>query len=320
MRILVTGASGLLGVNLALEASGAHQVTGHVNALVLRHAPFDQLTGDLLADGAVQNMMDAARPDWVIHCAALADVDACEKNPELAQRLNAELPGKIAEACRGRARLVYISTDAVFDGSREEYFETDTPNPLSVYARTKLQGEEAVMRADPLAVVARVNLFGWSLYGRRSLAEWFFYNLQAGNPVKGFTDVHFCTQLVTDLSQLLLQMLGQGLSGLYHAVGRDCVTKYDFAQEIARRLGVSPELVAPVKVNEFGLAAARSNNLRLNTDKLSTVLHTPVNRLSTGLDRFFDQYAQKYPHFLRSMVDNPVENPNPYLTGVNHGN
>jgi dTDP-4-dehydrorhamnose reductase len=319
MRVLITGASGLLGVNLALEAAKDHTVTGQINELFLKGAPFEQISGDLLKPGAVDSLVDTVQPDWVIHCAALADIDACESNPTLAEQLNAELPRKFAKSCRGRAKLVYISTDAVFDGTRDEYFEEDVPNPRSVYARTKLAGERNVMQNYPEAIVARINLFGWSIYGNRSLAEWFFYNLQAGKPVKGFTDVFFCTQLVNDLAGVLFQMLFQNLSGLFHVVGADCISKYEFACDIARRLGIAENMVTPIRVEEFGLKAARSNNLRLNTDKLQKVLHMSIPRLSTGLDHFFTQYQQSYPHLLRKMVDNSIEDPNPYRSGGNNG-
>jgi dTDP-4-dehydrorhamnose reductase len=319
MRVLITGASGLLGVNLALEAAKDHTVTGQINELFLKGAPFEQISGDLLKPGAVDSLLDVAQPDWVIHCAALADIDACENNPTLAEKLNAELPRTFAKSCKGRAKLVYISTDAVFDGTRDEYFEEDAPNPRCVYARTKLSGEQNVMQNNPDAIVARINLFGWSIYGNRSLAEWFFYNLQAGKPVKGFTDVFFCTQLVNDLAGVLLQMLSKNLSGLFHVVGADCVSKYEFACEIACRLGIAENMVTPIRVEEFGLKAARSNNLRLNTDKLQKVLHKSIPRLSTGLDHFFTQYQQSYPHLLRKMVDNSIEDPNPYRLGGNNG-
>jgi len=319
MRILVTGASGLLGVNLAIEASREHEVTGQVNALPLLGAGFSQISGDLMEDGAVERMLDEANPDWVIHCAALADVDACEKEPDLARQVNSLLPGRIAAACAGRAKLVHISTDAVFDGTRGGYSEEDTPNPLSIYARSKLDGEELVLKADPSAIVARINIFGWSIFGKRSLAEWFFYNLQAGLPVKGFTDVFFTTQLTTDLAGMLLAMLQANLSGLYHVVGADCACKYDFALQIARRLRVDESLVSPVSVDAYGLKAARSHNLCLDATKLSRVIHKPLPQLSTGLNRFFEQYARGYPHVLRKMVDNSVENLNPYAQGGNSG-
>src|SRR5512143_2980412 len=124
MRILVTGASGLLGLNLALSAArlseptgGSHLVFGTVKDHVLRTDAFQTIQTDLLVPGAMERLLDQTQPDWVIHCAAMANVDACEADPEQARKMNSELPAKLAAyVARGGARLVHISTDAVFDG------------------------------------------------------------------------------------------------------------------------------------------------------------------------------------------------------------
>jgi dTDP-4-dehydrorhamnose reductase len=302
MRVLVTGASGLLGLNLALEATKEHTVYGQVKDHALHTEAFTVLKADLLAPGAVERLLEQARPDWVIHCAALAIVDACEAEPDRAEQLNVELPRRLAEhVARGGARLVHISTDAVFDGQRGEYTEEDLPNPLSVYAKTKLAGERAVAEADPKAVIARVNLFGWSLSGTRSLAEWFFNNLSAGVQVKGFTNVYFCPLLANHLAHVLLKMLENGLSGLYHVVASDCISKYDFGFELARRFGFPEELISPASLEAGGLKAARSPNLTLRNDRLARALGQPIPSLSTGLDRFYELYQQGYPQRIKEM-------------------
>ncbi len=189
LRILITGASGLLGLNTALEAAENWRLPGwsrpgiiaQVNNRPLKPTFFETIQADLLAPGAVRSLLDRTRPDWVIHCAALADIDACERDPQQARELNSEVPQILAmHVARSGARLLHVSTDAVFDGRRGDYKETDRPNPLSVYARTKLEGELAVASANPDAIIARVNLFGWSISGKRSLAEFFFNNLSLG--------------------------------------------------------------------------------------------------------------------------------------------
>jgi len=184
MRILITGASGLLGINIALEAAAEHTIFGTVNNCQLKEdalpagQSFRVIQADLTASGALEKVLEVSQPDWIIHCAALANLDACEASPDLAYHLNAKIPGRLAElASHCGARMVHISTDAVFDGQRGNYTEEDAPNPLSVYALSKLQGERLVLEANPNAVVARVNLFGWSIFGKRSLSEFFFYNL-----------------------------------------------------------------------------------------------------------------------------------------------
>ncbi len=302
MRILITGASGLLGLNLALEAASGHTVFGLVNQHGLRTQAFTVLHADLLQPGAIQTVLDETQPDWVIHCAALANVDACEVNPQQASQLNSEVPAKLARlVARGGARLVHISTDAVFDGKRGAYTEDDPPNPLSVYAQTKLAGERLVAQANPDAIIARVNLFGWSSTGRRSLGEFFFYNLQAGQSVMGFTDVFFCPLLANDLGQILIQMLEKRLSGLYHVVSRECISKYTFGVRLARRFGLDESLIRPASVSEAGLKAARSPRLTLQTGKLARALGAPPPDLSTGLERFYALYQQGYPQKIKGL-------------------
>ena len=309
MRILVTGASGLLGANLALEAARlGHTVYGTVNSQPLKTSAFTVLTADLQSEEALDALFRQVRPDWVIHCAAIANLEVCEQQPELAHRVNSVVPGMLAERCReGGARrtpirLLHVSTDAVFDGVRGNYAETDEPNPQNVYARTKLAGERAVAAADPEAVVARVNLFGFSPTGRRSLAEFFLYNLIEEKRLKGFTDVFFCPVLVNDIAGLFLRMLEKELAGLYHVFSGDCLSKYDFGVRIAEQFGLDAGLIAPVSVAEGGLAAARSPNLTMLTGKLSTDLGEPLPTFSPMLKRFWTLYQQDYPQALRSLL------------------
>jgi dTDP-4-dehydrorhamnose reductase len=301
MKLLITGASGLLGLSLALEAMREHDVIG-VNRSKLKSAPFQVLEADLTHKGSIATILDSAQPDWLIHCAALTNLDVCENNPEQARVLNTEVPAGLADVCAKRGiRLIHISTDAVFDGLKTgPYTEEDTPNPLGIYSQTKLESERAVQAADPQALVARVNFFGWSLSGRHSLAEFFVNNLREGSPVNGFTDVIFCPIFVFHTARLLLDMLEKGLCGLYHVVGGQAVSKYQFGVEIARRFGLEENLISPRSVEGSGLTARRSHNLWLSTHKLSTDLGREIPLFSTGLEEFYTQFQQGYPQKIRS--------------------
>jgi dTDP-4-dehydrorhamnose reductase len=302
MRLLVTGASGLLGLNLALEASREHEVYGSVNRNLLKDAPFTVIQTDLTQPGSLEELFEKSQPDWVINCAALANLEACEAKPDLAEKLNIDLPQKLAQiVAKGGARLVHISTDAVFDGIRGEYSESDQPNPLSKYAKTKLLGEKAVSAANSQAIIARVNLFGWSLGGKRSLAEWFLNNLSANNNISGFTDVFFCPLLANDLGNLLLDMLGEGLEGLFHVVSGDCSSKYNFGVELARLFDYDQSLIQPISIAKSGLSAERSLTLTLNADKLSKDLGKPPPTLESCLMRFHQQYLDGYPKIIQQM-------------------
>jgi dTDP-4-dehydrorhamnose reductase len=303
MRILVTGASGLLGINLALEASREHSVVGLVKDNRLKTNVFTVIQGDLLVPGAAERLLDDIQPNWVIHCAALASLDACEADPARAQQLNSEVPRRLAQlVARGGARLLHVSTDAVFDGQRGNYTEEDAPNPIGVYSRTKLDGEQAVLEANTHAIVARVNLFGYSLGGKRSLSEFFLYNLQAGKRCLGFTDVLFCPLLANDLALIFMRMLELGLSGLYHVVSSECLSKYDFGLRIARRFNLDEKLIQPASVLQGGLKAARAPDLRLSSAKLAQALGSPTPAVADGLERFYDLYQNGYPTMIRQLA------------------
>jgi dTDP-4-dehydrorhamnose reductase len=295
-RILITGASGLLGINLAQETMNAHDITG-VDRGKLVNAPFKILNGDLLNAGILDSALDSAQPEWLINCAALADLEACENSPGIARRLNIELPAQMAKACKARGvSFVHISTDAVFDGEKDGFYtEEDAPNPLGVYSRTKLAGEQAVLAENPNAIVARVNFYGWSLSGKRSLAEVFYYNLTHDKSMSGFTDVIFCPMLVNDTARILVKMLQKNLSGLYHVVGLQAMSKYQFGVEIARKFNLKEGGILPKSISSSSLTAQRSRNLWLSTHKLSTTLGESLPKFSTGLDEFFTQFEQGYP-------------------------
>lgn len=302
MRILVTGASGLLGLNLAIEASQQHEVFGSVYENEILTRSFKVLRSDLTEPGALEKLVDTCDPEWVINCAALANLEACEANPALAKKLNSELPEKLANyVAKGGARLVHISTDAVFDGTRGNYTEEDKPNPLSVYARSKLDGEQAVQHANPDAVIARVNIYGWSLSGRRSLAEWFVNNLSAENSIMGFTDVYFCPLHVKHLAKILLLMLERELKGLYHVVSSECCSKFDFGRRLAGLFSLDESLIEPYSVSDSDLTAARSRNLTLKAAKLKTALGVNTPGIDTGLEEFFNEFEIGYPGFIQGM-------------------
>ena len=300
-RILVSGASGLLGIHLSMEAMREHAVIG-LDRGTLKSAPFQVIRTEILNPNTIASVLDTVQPDWLINCAALANLERCEEEPEQAKMLNIYLPGDLATVCAERnIRYVHISTDAVFDGTREgAYTEDDEPNPQSVYAKTKLDGERAVQEVNPQAMIARVNFYGWSLGGRRSLAEFFVNNLSEGKNVNGFTDVIFCPMLVNDTARLLLEMLQKNLSGLYHVVGAQPMSKYAFGMDLARTFGFREDLISPRSVEGSSLTAKRSHNLWLSTHKLSTDLGREIPSFSTGLAEFYTQHKQGYPQKIRS--------------------
>jgi len=283
--LLVTGASGLLGANLALLAQNlGYEVLGWTNSRPLVDAPFAIRAVDFSDQQSLEQAFEATEPDAVINCAAQANVDAAEKHPEHAFRVNADAAGELALMARiANVPMIHISTDAVFDGLQGNYKETDSPNPLNTYAKSKLAGELSVAQAYPEAAIARVVFYGWSLTGARSLAEFFYNNLTAGKSVNGFTDMFFSPLYVKHLAEALLEMLQKRLSGIYHVYAPESLSKYDFGVCLAQEFGLDASLIRPISALDSDLPTRRSLNLSMNTEKLQAAFGKPLPNQAEGL-------------------------------------
>ena len=304
--ILITGAGGLLGANLVLDAlASGHRVIAVDHQYPIRHAEVDSLAADLCQAGAAESILAAKRPEWVIHCAAATSVDGCEADPAMAFRLNRDMAQAVARGARAAgSRLVHISTDAVFDGESGGYTEDDEPHPINVYGQSKLEGEQAVAEAYPEALIVRTNIYGWNAQPKQSLAEWFLSNLEAGNRCPGFTDAWFSPILVNDLGRLLVAMLGAGLTGVYHVAGGECVSKYDFGVRLAGVFGLDARLVEPVGAAQAALQARRGSNLCLSTQHSATALGMKMPDVATGLVKF-RALRGEHTHQLKVLVTQP---------------
>jgi dTDP-4-dehydrorhamnose reductase len=286
--ILVTGASGLLGASVAfLAREQGRKLVGLYHRHPLHMDGVQSLGADLSDPVETRRIFLEVKPSIVVHCAAATNVDWCEEHPEEAHRINVTMPAAIAEmAAQSDTRLIYVSTDSVFDGERGDYTETDTPAPVNVYANTKLQGEREVLRRNPTASIARVSLYGWNAQNKESLAEWILKQLTLGNIVPGFADVYFCPVLANDVAEILFALLDQKLTGVYHIVGSERVSKCEFARRVASTFGFDPRQVVPSLLADAKLKARRPQDTSLNTGKICGALGRPMPDVEAGLRRF----------------------------------
>jgi dTDP-4-dehydrorhamnose reductase len=303
MKLLVTGASGLLGLNLSLKAfSLGYEVKGLVHSHELHNTPFLIERVDLTRCDFEELLLDY-NPALIINCSALADIDMAEANPETAYQINKNAPGQMSlMALRHNIKFIHISTDAVFDGTSGNYVEEDLPNPLNIYAQSKLEGEKLVIYNNPQAIVARVNFYGWSLSGKRSLAEFFFNNLSQGNTINGFNDVFFCPLYVGHLSEILLEMARLKLYGLFHVVSRESLSKYKFGLMIADRFGFDPGIIKSNSIETAGLKATRSSRLTLSVDKVEKELDIRMPNQEEGMDYFYRDFLSGWREKLKACM------------------
>jgi dTDP-4-dehydrorhamnose reductase len=262
MRVVVVGARGQLGTAVLRECEPRHEVVALGRDLL-----------DVSDDAAVAAAMARERPDVIINCAAYNDVDGAEDHPVDALNANAFAVRALARAAADQgAAFVHYSTDFVFDGTATKpYSETDPPNPKSTYAASKLLGEWFAADA-PRAYVLRVeSLFGRAAGGgvsRGSVAS-IVNTLLAGGEARAFEDRTLSATYIIDAAWATMRLVeGEAPAGLYHCVNAGHCTWLEFAQELARQLGVEPRLV-PVRMAELTLRAPRPLYCALSTAKLA---------------------------------------------------
>jgi len=310
--ILVTGASGLLGANLVLEAKD-RDMTNQVDIIGLYYQhPIDLVTEgmhslhcDLTDHVTTRDLILSIRPDWIVHCAAATDVDWCEDHPKEATRINAVASGHLAALAKELdARLAYISTDAVFAGEMLAiHTEENRSAPINTYGKSKRAGELAVMRELPTALIVRTCFYGWNAQDKFSLAEWMLSRLREGREVPAFTDVWFTPILVNRLARLVLHLLGQNLSGVYHVAGSQNCTKHSFAVRLADTYGLDTTWIRPTLLADAGLRAPRPRHPLLSTRKLALTLgYSLMPSLQDDLAKFRELEETEYVDRLKALT------------------
>ena len=273
MKVGVTGASGMLGTSLVAHLSEKHKVFATSRSKGIEGDNIEWDCFDLTDIALLNEWLEKSKLDVVIHCAAIVNVDACEENVELATELHVETTKAMVDYLSSSfGRLIYISTDSVFDGEKQgAYSESDLENPLNVYAKTKLMGERPVQLMTN-GLVLRTNIIGWDLRNSVSFAEWMLKKLTDNVPLNLFYDVNFSPLHVDNLSLIIGKIIERPIFGLHHCVSSDSISKYDFGKKMAETFQLSNENINRVSVDSIDFKANRPKNMALNIKKISAVL------------------------------------------------
>ena len=290
LKILLTGANGLVGQTLVHKIQalpGFELLAASASECKIKGLnPLQYSQMDITLPDKVKSVFNRFKPDVVIHCAALTQVDPCELNPDLCDKVNIEgtrLVAKAAEDCG--ARFIYLSTDFVFDGSNGPYSEDDQPNPVSVYGWSKLQGEFITRSLKvPWAIVRTILVYGITpSLNRSNLVTWVRDSLINKKPIRVVDDQFRMPTLVNDLTGGILRIIELGKTGIYHLSGPEMTSVHDFALEIARFFDLDESLISRVKSESLNQPGRRPASTGFVLEKAMEELNYSPRNLIQGL-------------------------------------
>lgn len=290
MRILITGGTGFLGV--ALQQSVPSDIQGiatYFSRPLLSHwLPLPMLVADLADKKQMEFIFERAKPDVVIHTAAIANVDFVERNREQAKKINIGGTEIVVELCKiFKSKLIYISSNAVFDGNDPFYSETDSVNPVNYYGRLKVEAENIISRSDiPWAIIRPILMYGWPCTGGRdNPVTWLIRSLKSSKTIKIVDNVFSKPLPVWSCAEVIWEVIRQQRTGIYHVAGKDHLSLYQFALQVGEVFELDTKLIAPVSDSYFTEIAPRPKDTSFDTSKIENELGVKTIGVKDGLLR-----------------------------------
>ena len=210
------------------------------------------------------------QPDLIIIANALTGVDFCEANPSLAESINVKGTKNIVDGCKSvNSKLVFISTSAVFNGTKSEYSENDKPNPTGIYGLTKFQGEKIIQESNlPFLILRTDQPYCWKeKWQHTNSVIRVIENLEKNQQFKEVVDWYNTPTYIPDFVNATKELIQKDLEGIFHLVGSDFISRYDWSQKVADIFHLKKNLIKPIDSSELKLPVER-NNIKLNNNKL----------------------------------------------------
>ncbi len=288
LKFLVTGAAGLIGNQVARDLSKYNEVFSCYNQSQSQFGT--PMKMDLQNHTMISDVLSEVKPNIVIHLGAMTGVDLCEKNESDAFDINSKATEVIAKKCSEfNSFLIYVSTDYVFDGQSGMYNEDDLPNPISVYGKSKLDGEIAVQSFASDWCIARTS----TPYGvhstKKSFPLWIIDTVKRNKKVHIVTDQMTSPTYVPNLSKMLMEISEKKITGIIHAADTTRISRYSMAELIFDKFNLDKNLLKPVITNEMKWDAKRPKDSSLNVTKASSLLDNKPQPLEQSLNKLHDE-------------------------------
>lgn len=304
-KLFVLGIGGLTGSKIVQYAREDFEIFGSYNLRDPKLAFVKSVNLDITNTEKIGQILKEAKPDVVINTTGINNVDYCEKHPKEALEINVLAVKEICKITKNLGiKFLQLSSDSVFDGNKQlPYDETDIPNPINYYGKTKLESENIVLENPDNIVIRASVLYGYLL---RNLAElessskksinfgqWLINKLIANEKIRIITDEISSPIIADDFAQSILHTIKHNVNGIFHSAPKLQITRYDFSVKIAKSLGLQDELIEPVSNKELGRNVNTGSNKCLNSEKISRKLNYDFLTLDKSLDLLKTQFIER---------------------------
>lgn len=286
-RIIVTGGSGLFGRSLLRVLKG-YEVVGMDKESGMTA---NDLMIDLAKKASTIESIARITPSVVVHTAAQTDVDLCERDRDLARRVNVDGTANVAEGCaKVGAKLIFISTDYVFDGNKGSYVESDQPNPVNFYGATKLEAERIAGTLPGSLIVRTSVLYGWHP-NKLNFATWILKGLREHQSLRVVKDHVNSPTFADNLAVAIRMAIERNAEGTLHVAGNERISRFDFARKMAQKFGLDQSLLVPVEMRDLNWIARRPRDSSLDVGKAQKQLDIEL----FGVDRGLEEMLRSQP-------------------------
>ena len=276
-KLVFFGGSSLLAVNWAKRICHDYTVYLIMHKRVIDLPNVNCIVFEDNFETSLHSFFKKIQPDFIVNCAALTNVDQCETAIEKATEINQLWPKKLAQiSLEIGSKLIHISTDHLYDGTKNIYAEEDVLSPLNVYGQTKAQAEDEVLSINANALIVRTNFYGWGLSYRKSFSDFILNGLRSSTHLNLFKDVFYTPIYMGELIRLLHLALKKKLSGIYNFVGNECLSKFEFGVALANAFSLPVELITAVSISSKDNLVNRPKNMSLSNQKLTQALGVKI--------------------------------------------
>ena len=287
-KILILGGSGLVGSTLIEKAENDYMITATFNKNKINSKHCKSIQFIIRRDlDIIHSLINDVSPDIVVNTIAYSDVDFCETHQDEAKFLHVDTTREIAKICNElKIKLIYISTDWVFGNGKNHNIETDIPNPINFYGKSRVMAEEIVRSSSNDNVILRPSvIYGWHKNSR--FLNFVLKNLENNSEVNAFNDQYSSPTLVDDLVECIKRIIEKNVKGTFHTVGPSCVNRYEFATEIAKIFGLNIKLIKSVNSNQIKQIAKRPSRCCLDNSLIQKTIGINFSTIESGLQKVY---------------------------------